>query len=95
MEGSKEDLTLFYNELSEPSRAVKTILLLGKIDHKEELVNILTGEQNSERVTAINPRGKVPFIKHGDFALSESNAILKYLCDSFDSIPEHWYPKDI
>ena len=36
----------------------------------------------------------MPFIKHGDFVLSESNAILKYFCEYYTSVPEHWYPKD-
>lgn len=37
----------------------------------------------------------VPYIKDGDFGLSESNAILKYLCATYNTIPEHYFPKDL
>lgn len=30
----------------------------------------------------------------GNHVLSESNAILKYLCESKDSVPETYWPKD-
>ena len=52
-----EELTIYYNETSQPSRAVKTIALIGKIPHREELVNIYTQENKDERITAINKRG--------------------------------------
>ena len=37
----------------------------------------------------------IPYIKEGDFGLSESNAILKYLCNTHDKIPEHYWPKNL
>ena len=41
----------------------------------------------------MNPRQLVPFIDHDGFTLAESNAILKYLCGTFDQIPRSLYPQ--
>ena len=39
----------------------------------------------------MNPLGQIPFLVHGDFKVGESNAIMAYLCELFDSIPSHYY----
>ena len=54
----------------------------------------MKGQQKSEEYLKINPAGQVPFIKDGEFGLSESNAILKYLCNTNPSVPEHFWPKE-
>ena len=41
---------------------------------------------------AINPSRLVPVLEDGDFRLTESSAILKYLADKIDSPA---YPKDL
>ena len=43
---------------------------------------------------AVNPRGLIPAIKDGDFLLSESNAILKYIASTHSTVPAHYWPKD-
>ena len=91
----QSEMTLYYNEISQPSRAVKTLLMIGNIPHKDVLLNIFKGENRTEEFLKINPRGQVPYISQGDFVLTESNAILKYICNSYLSLPETWYPKDI
>jgi maleylpyruvate isomerase len=95
MEPSTDALTLYWNVGSQPSRSVKALLLAGAVDYKEVSVNLFTEEQKGEAFTKINPRQMVPFIKDGEFGLSESNAILKYLCNTRDSIPEHYFPKNL
>ena len=95
MEQSHEGITLYWNFGSQPSRSVKALLLIGKIPHKEVDIDILKREHKGEEYLKINPRGLLPYLRDGDFKISESNAILKYLCNTHDTIPEHYYPKDL
>lgn len=37
----------------------------------------------------------LPYLKDGEFGISETNGILKYLCNTQESIPEHYYPRDL
>jgi glutathione S-transferase len=41
----------------------------------------------SEAVTAINPFGRVPGFRDGDFALFETSAIIRYIDECFDGPP--------
>jgi glutathione S-transferase len=52
----------------------------------------MKGEHMQEAYGAINPSRLVPVLKDGDFRLTESSAILKYLADKIDSPA---YPKDL
>ncbi len=52
----------------------------------------MTGEHTKEPYSAINPSRLVPVLEDGDFRLTESSAILKYLADKIDSPA---YPKDL
>ena len=55
---------------------------------------MFAGEQNSKEFRKINPMRQIPVIKHGDFILCESHAIMRYLAQAFPC-DEHWYPKDL
>ena len=79
---------------SQPSKSIKTLLNIGNIAHNSVEVNIFKGENKSPEFLKVNPREKVPVIRDGSFTLTESNAILKYLCETRNSIPEHMYPSD-
>lgn len=56
-----------------------------------ELVNLFTGEHKGPDYTAKNPNQLVPMLEDGDFRLTESSAILKYLAEVSGSPA---YPKD-
>lgn len=92
MEGS--NITLYWHLGSQPSRAVKACLLFGKVPHEDKSIDIMKGEQKGEEFVKVNPRGLIPTIKDGDFVLYESNPILKYICETQPSVPEHLWPKD-
>ena len=56
------------------------------------MVDILTGAHHREPYSTMHPNRLVPLLEDGDFRLSESSAILKYLADKPDSPT---YPKDL
>ena len=62
------------------------------IEYELKLVNLLEGEQKSEKFLKLNPVGKVPVIQDGDFTMFESSAIIKYLSEKQNS---DLYPKDL
>ena len=85
-------LTVYAMELSAPSNKVRFVVNALGLEHEYKSINIMAGEQKSEWYLKINPAGRVPAIKDGDFTLFESNAIIKYLAEKNDSA---YYPKDI
>jgi glutathione S-transferase len=57
-----------------------------------QVIDIFHGEHRQPAYAAINPNALVPVLEDGDFRLTESSAILKYLADKFDSA---LYPKGL
>jgi len=86
-------LKLYIDLLSQPSRALAMFMRATKIPYSEVQIAIRKGEQKSDEYTKINRFQRVPAIVHDGFQLSESIAILRYLCRTFE-VKEHWYPKD-
>ena len=57
-----------------------------------QVVDLFTGEHMGEAYAKLNPNKMVPMLEDGDFRLTESSAILKYIADKVNS-PS--YPKDL
>jgi glutathione S-transferase len=57
-----------------------------------QVVDLFSGEHMKPAYAAINPNKQVPVLEDGDFRLTESSAILKYLADKTGSPA---YPKDL
>ena len=76
-------LGVFFFSLSLPmtSRPVRLFAAESKIGMDEQVVDLFTGEHLKPEFGAINPSRLVPALADGDFRLSESSAILKYLAD--------------
>lgn len=73
-------LTLYYHPISQPARAVLSVLAIGKIQFEGKVLDIFKGEARTPEYLELNPFGGVPFITHENVKLSESNAILTHLC---------------
>jgi glutathione S-transferase len=85
-------MKLYYHPVSNTSRPI----LLFAADHDLELqlqvVDLFTGEHTQDKYAAVNPSRMVPALEDGDFRLTESSAILKYLADKIGSAA---YPKEL
>jgi glutathione S-transferase len=79
-------LALFWSIGSQPGRAVKTLLDIGRIPHEATRINVAKLEHKSEEYLKMYPLGKIPVIKDGDFVVGESNAILTYLCEKHPQV---------
>ncbi len=85
-------LTLYMHPVSTVSRPVCLFIAEKGLPVTEQVVDLMTGEHMGPEYAAINPSKQVPALVEGDFRMSESSAILKYLAARFDQ-PE--YPTDL
>jgi len=74
---------LYALPLSPPSRAVHLAVKLFKIPYNYIEVDVLGGGTRTPEYLKMNPQHTVPVIKHNNFVLSESRAILEYLYAEF------------
>ena len=84
-------MKLYYHPVSTTSRPVVLFAHESGIELDYQVVDLFTGEQYKPEYEAINPSHQVPVLEDGDFRLTESSAILKYLADKKGSPA---YPKD-
>ncbi|HTE42875.1 MAG TPA: glutathione S-transferase family protein [Steroidobacteraceae bacterium] len=85
-------LKLYMHPVSTVSRPVSLFIAEKALPVSQQVVDLMTGEHHQPAYIAINPNKAVPALEDGDFRISESSAILKYLAARFDA-PE--YPKDL
>jgi len=74
-------LKLYHDPVSANSQKVRLVLAELHVEWTDHSVSLLAGEQHAPEYRRINPRGEVPALVDGDFALSESAAINEYLAD--------------
>jgi len=85
-------MKLYMHPVSNASRPVLLFIAENKIDVEEKVIDLLTGEHLKDPYASLNPNRLVPMLEDGDFRLTESSAILKYLASKFD-LPS--YPKEL
>uniref|UniRef100_A0A182IXD1 Uncharacterized protein n=1 Tax=Anopheles atroparvus TaxID=41427 RepID=A0A182IXD1_ANOAO len=85
-------LKLYYDLMSQPSRALYVFLSKNGIPFQRCPVALRKFEQKSpEYIANVNRFGKVPCVVNNDFRLAESVAIVRYICREY-AVPAHWYP---
>ena len=85
-------MKIFYHPASTTSRPLMLFAGESGIKADFQVVDLFTGEHYQPPYDAVNPNHLVPVLDDGDFRLTESSAILKYLADKSDSPA---YPKDL
>ena len=78
------------------SRAMRVHWLLREmgIDYTTRPIGSRTGETQTPEYLALNPRGKIPTLRHGELVLTESAAILFYLLERFPAPAGFFRPAD-
>lgn len=85
-------MKLHFHPVSTASRPIVFFCLDANIPYEPVVVDLMTGAHLSEGFKKLNPSAMVPVLEDGDFVLTESSAILKYIADKNDSPA---YPKDL
>ena len=77
------------------ARTLRPIWMAEEINIEYDLYPIgpRTSETRTEKYTELNPKQKIPLLKHGDFLLSESLAICRYL-QRLDIAKRDFIPKE-
>ncbi len=85
-------MKVYYHPVSTTSRMIMLFAAEEGVELEFQVVDLFTGEHLKDAYAAINPNRLVPVLEDGDFRLTESSAILKYLADKVGSPA---YPKDL
>ncbi|CAB0036864.1 unnamed protein product [Trichogramma brassicae] len=86
-------LKLYHDLLSQPARALYIFLKQTGTPFESVFVNLMKGEHLKPGFAKLNAFKQIPIIEHDGFVLTESVAILRYLCREF-KVDDHWYPKE-
>jgi glutathione S-transferase len=84
-------IKIFGADLSYPANKVRMVANALEIPFEYHRVNLMAGEHKTEAFLQMNPAGKVPVLKDGEFCLFESNAMCRYLARLKDTA---LFPKD-
>ncbi|MGE6567583.1 glutathione S-transferase family protein [Shewanella vesiculosa] len=78
---------------TQKSRALRVSWLLEElgVEWQFHAIDFAKGENKAEAFLALNPSGKMPVITEGEFVLSESAAIMRYLAEKYGQ--GNWLPK--
>ena len=85
-------MKLYYHPVSTTCRPIMLLAADDNIKLDYQLVDLFKGEHMKPEFAAINPSRAVPVLEDGDFRLTESSAILKYLAEKTGSKA---YPADL
>ena len=72
-------LKLYYHPLSFPALGTLFTAEAAGMEYESHIVDLQKGEHKTPDFLSINPMGRVPAMVDGDFKLSESVAIMRYI----------------
>ncbi|CAB3369874.1 Hypothetical predicted protein [Cloeon dipterum] len=78
---------------SPPSMAVKMTLVALNVPHEVINIDFMKGEHRTDEYAQKNPQKEVPVLEDDGFFLSESVAMMQYICDKY-APDNQLYPKD-
>ena len=85
-------MKLYFHPVSTTSRPILLFAADAGLALEHEVVDLFTGEHLKPDFARINPNCLVPVLEDGEFRLTESSAIIKYLADKAGSPA---YPKEL
>lgn len=85
-------MKIHYHPVSTTSRPLVLFALENGLDADLAVVDLMTGQHVKPPYNVMNPNELVPLLEDGDFQLTESSTILKYLAEKSSS---PLYPKDL
>ncbi len=83
----KPQVEVFWISGSPYSWRVLLALAVKQVPFKSHLLSVSDGELTSQEFLDLNPRGKVPTLRHGDLTMGESIAIIRYIDRCFPQPP--------
>ena len=87
------DLTLWGTGTGRTMRAHWMLLELG-LEYEFHPIQARSGETHSDEFRRLNPRHKIPVLRHGALVVTESAAIIQYLAETFADSEEMYVPTD-
>ncbi len=87
-------MKLYMHPASTTSRPVMQFIADNKLPVESQVVDIFKGEHHGEAYARLNPNRLIPMLEDGDFRLTESAAILRYLADTSGGSAAAAYPKE-
>jgi glutathione S-transferase len=90
MTNPADSLVLYRYPLSGHSHRAELLLALAALPYELVDVDLTAGAHKRPDFLAKNAFGLVPVLVHGDFVITESNAILVYLAEQFPSARAYW-----
>lgn len=89
-----EELVIYGDVYSEPTRSLITFCKLSSIPYTYKPLSLFKQENISKELSKISPFYDLPAIVHNGYKLWQAEAIIPYLSNAFN-IDNQWYPKDI
>jgi len=84
-------MKLYFHPVSTACRPVMLFAADENIALDAQMIDLFKGEHRQPAYLAVNPSGQIPTLEDGDFRLTESSTILKYLAEKNGS---RAYPAD-